>query len=47
MLYTQTFSQDDNYVRVGLLLKRIVNKYSDRIKKAMKDKKHDEAVLLI
>lgn len=47
MLYTQTFSQDDNYVRVGLLLKRIVNKYYDRIKKAMKDKKHDEAVLLI
>lgn len=44
MLYTQTLSQDDNYVRVGLLLKRIVNKYSDRIKK---DKKHDEAVLFI
>lgn len=47
MLYTQTFSQDDNYVRVGLLLKRIVNKYSDRIKKAMEDKEEDKAMLLI
>lgn len=35
MLYTQTLIEDDNYVRVGLLLKRIVNKHSDRIKKAM------------
>ena len=47
MLYTQTLTQDDNYVRVGLLLKRIVNKYSDRIKKAMEDKEEDKAMLLI
>jgi hypothetical protein len=47
MLYTQTLTQDDNFVRVGLLLKRIVNKYSDRIKKAMEDKEEDKAMLLI
>lgn len=47
MLYTQTLTQDDNFVSVGLLLKRIVNKYSDRIKKAMKDKEEDKAMLLI
>ena len=29
MLYTQTLTQDDNFVRVGLLLKRIVNKHSE------------------
>jgi len=47
MLYTQTFKKDDNYVRVGLLLKRIVNKHSERIKKAMKNKQHDKAMVLI
>ena len=47
MLYTQTLTQDDNYVRVGLLLKRIVNKHSDRIKKAMDTDQDDKAMLLI
>lgn len=47
MLYTQTLTQDDNYVRVGLLLKRIVNKHSDRIKKAMDTDRDDKAMLLI
>lgn len=47
MLYTQTLIEDDNYVRVGLLLKRIVNKHSDRIKKAMDTDQDDKAMLLI
>lgn len=47
MLYTQTLIEDDNFVRVGLLLKRIVNKHSDKIKKAMDNDQDDKALLLI
>ena len=47
MLYTQTFTKDDNYVRVGLLLKRIVNKRSGLIRKLIDNKERDKAIELI
>lgn len=47
MLYTQTLIKDDNYVRVGLLLKRIVNKRASQIEKAIKNKDRDKAIELI
>lgn len=47
MLYTQTLTQDDNYVRVGLLLKRIVNKRAGLIRKYIDTKQRDKAIELI
>ena len=46
MLYTQTLTQDDNYVRVGLLLKRMVNKRAGLIRKYIDTKQRGKAIEL-
>lgn len=47
MLYTETYLKDDNYVRVGDLLRHILRKHTGRMKVMVNKKSYKDAPKLI
>lgn len=47
MLYTETYFKDDNYVRVGDLLRHILRKHIERIEVMLNKKSYKDATKFI